>query len=72
MSNGIGLILAVVLAFALVASLSVLVFVIRRSPNRIAVQDSPGETASLPSGAVTQRQLDETVSRLPRAVAIKT
>jgi ribonucrease Y len=60
-SNGIGLILAVVLAFALVASLSVLVFVIRRSPNRIAVQGGPAEMASLQSGAVTQRQLDEAV-----------
>ena len=38
MSNGIGLILAIVLAFALVACLFVLVVVIRRSPARIAAQ----------------------------------
>jgi len=66
-SNGIGLILAIVLAFALVASLFVLVYVIRRSsPDRIAAQQAASlgasaEQASQPSSAATQTQLDEAV-----------
>jgi len=59
--------LAIVLAFALVASLFVLVYVIRRSsPGRIAPQNAAalgasGEQASQPSDAATQTQLDEAV-----------
>jgi len=66
-SNGIGLILAIVLAFALVASLFALVYVIRRSsPDRIAAQNAAAlgasaEQASQPSSAATQTQLDEAV-----------
>src|SRR5215470_1617263 len=66
-SNGIGLILAIVLAFALVASLFVLVYVIRRSsPDRIAAQNAAAqgasaEQASQRSSAATQTQLDEAV-----------
>ncbi len=60
MGNGIGLILAIVLALALVACLSVLVFVIRRSP-RIVAQSSPPESLGEQAGAGTQRQLDEAV-----------
>jgi ribonucrease Y len=66
-SNGIGLILAIVLAFALVASLFALVYVIRRSsPDRIAAQNAAAlgasaEQASQPSSAATQAQLDEAV-----------
>ena len=57
MSNGIGLILAIVLAFALVASLFALVYVIRRSsPARLAAQNAAvlganAEKASQPSPA---------------------
>jgi ribonucrease Y len=58
-SNGIGLVLAIVLAFALVASLSALVFVIRRSPGKIAVVDSANDAAGPQASAATQRQLDE-------------
>jgi ribonucrease Y len=58
--NGIGLILAIVLALALVACLSVLVFVIRRSP-KIAALSSPAEAVGPQASAVTQRQLDEAV-----------
>ena len=67
MSNGIGLILAIVLAFVLVASLFALVYVIRRSsPDRIAAQNpaalgASAEQASQPSSAATQAQLDEAV-----------
>ncbi|HEV2243213.1 MAG TPA: ribonuclease Y [Streptosporangiaceae bacterium] len=67
MSNGIGLILAIVLAFVLVASLFALVYVIRRSsPDRIAAQNAAvlgasAEQASQPSSAATQAQLDEAV-----------
>ena len=67
MSNGIGLILAIVLAFALVASLFALVYVIRRSsPDRIAAQNAAvlgasAEQASQPSSAATQAHLDEAV-----------
>ncbi len=67
MSNGIGLILAIVLAFALVASLFALVYVIRRSsPERIAAQNAAvlgasAQHASQPSSAATQAQLDEAV-----------
>jgi ribonuclease Y len=53
--------LAIVLALALVASLFALVYVIRRSPDRIAAQTATGELASQPSSAATQRQLDEAV-----------
>jgi ribonucrease Y len=66
-SNGIGLILAIVLAFALVASLFALVYVIRRSsPERIAAQNAAvlgasAQHASQPSSAATQAQLDEAV-----------
>jgi ribonuclease Y len=67
-SNGIGLILAIVLAFALVASLFALVYVIRRSsPDRIAAQNAAAALgaragqASQPSSAATQTQLDEAV-----------
>jgi ribonuclease Y len=66
-SNGIGLILAIVLAFALVASLFALVYVIRRSsPDRTAAQNAAtlgasAEQASRPSSAATQTQLDEAV-----------
>jgi ribonucrease Y len=68
-SNGIGLILAIVLAFALVASLFALVYVIRRaSPARVA---APGDAAlsgaseqpSLSSSAATQEHLDEAVQQ---------
>jgi ribonuclease Y len=59
--NGIGLILAIVLAFALVASLFVLVFVIRKAPGRIAAPATPAEPDSLQASAATQRELDEAV-----------
>jgi len=59
--NGVGLILAIVLAFALVASLFALVFVIRRSPGRLTAQMSPAELASLQASETTPRQLDEAV-----------
>jgi ribonuclease Y len=68
-NNGIGLILAIVLAFALVASLFVLVYVIRKSPGRTAAQSGPvqsgtvqsgtGEAISQSSSVATQLQLDE-------------
>jgi ribonuclease Y len=58
--NGIGLILAIVLAFALVACLSALVFVIRRSP-KIAAPSIPGQTVGQPDSVATQRQQDEAV-----------
>ena len=61
MGNGVGLILAIVLAFALVASLFALVFVIRRSPGRLTAQMSPAELASLQASETTPRQLDEAV-----------
>jgi len=60
-SNGIGLILAIVLAFALVACLFVLVFVIRKSPGRLAAQSGPAEVASPQAGELTQRHLDDAV-----------
>ena len=60
MSNGIGLILAVVLAFALVASVSALVFVIRRSPGKVLAADTSTDSATrLQIAEATQRQLDE-------------
>jgi len=71
-SNGIELILAIVLAFALVASLFALVYVIRRSsPDRIAAQNAAvlgasADQASQPSGAATQTQLDEAVRQAER------
>jgi hypothetical protein len=49
-NNGIGLILAIVLAFALVASLFVLVYVIRKSPGRTAAQSGPGLSGTGLSG----------------------
>jgi ribonucrease Y len=58
--NGIGLVLAIVLAFALVACLSVLVFVIRRSP-KIVAPGVPAELVGQQSSAATQVQLDEAV-----------
>jgi ribonucrease Y len=58
--NGIGLILAIVLAFALIACLSVLVFVIRRSP-KIVAPGSPGEAVGQQASAATQQQLDQAV-----------
>jgi ribonucrease Y len=57
--NGIGLVLAIVLAFALVASMSALVFVIRRSPGKIAAVDSANDATGPQVSAATQRQLDE-------------
>ena len=60
MGNGIGLILAIVLAFALVACLSALVFVIRRSP-KIAAPSIPRQTVGQQDSVATQRQLDEAV-----------
>ena len=59
MSNGIGLILAIALA----ASLFALVFVIRKSPGKIAGQSGTAEMTSLHSGAATPQQLEE-ASRL--------
>ncbi len=61
MSNGIGLILAIVLAVALIATLFVLVFVIRRSPGRITPQAGPADLAGPQASEATQRQLDEAV-----------
>ncbi len=61
MSNGIGLILAIVLAVALIATLFVLVFVIRRSPGRITSQAGPADLAGPQASEATQRQLDEAV-----------
>jgi ribonucrease Y len=58
--NGIGLILAVVLAFGLIACVFALVFVIRKSP-RAAALVSPAEASGLQSGAASQRQLDDAV-----------
>ncbi len=55
MSTGIGLILAI----ALVASLFALVFVIRRSPGKIAGQSGTAELTGLHTGAATQQQLEE-------------
>jgi ribonuclease Y len=51
--------LAIVLAFALVASLFVLVFVVRKSPARIAAPATPAESDSVQASVATQRQLDE-------------
>jgi ribonucrease Y len=59
-NNGIGLVLAIVLAFALVACLSVLVFVIRRTP-KIAAVGSPAEPVTQQASAATQQQLDDAV-----------
>src|SRR5580704_8552229 len=58
--NGIGLVLAIVLAFALVACLSVLVFVIRRSP-KILAPASPEQAVGQQASVATQHQLDEAV-----------
>jgi ribonucrease Y len=60
--NGSGLILAIALAFALAASLSALIFVIRRSPGRIIAQGAQASVDDIASGqaaAAAQRQLDE-------------
>jgi ribonuclease Y len=54
-STGIGLILAI----ALVASLFALVFVIRRSPGKIAGPSGTAELTGLQAGAATQQQLEE-------------
>jgi ribonucrease Y len=54
-SNEIGLILAI----ALVAALFALVFVIRRSPGKIAGQNGATAAPGLQAGAATQQQLDE-------------
>jgi ribonucrease Y len=68
-SNGIGLILAIVLAFALVASLFALVYVIRRaSPARVAAPgdvslSGTSEQPSPSSSAATQEHLDEAVQQ---------
>ena len=61
MSDGIGLILAIVLAFALVASVSALVFVIRKSPGKVMAADAATDSAAtrLQVAEATQRQLDE-------------
>ncbi|HTS98282.1 MAG TPA: ribonuclease Y [Streptosporangiaceae bacterium] len=61
MSTGIGLILAIVLAVVLIATLFVLVLVIRRSPGRITSQAGPAELAGPQASENTQRQLDEAV-----------
>src|SRR6202050_2045135 len=58
--NGIGLVLAIVLAFALVACLSVLVFVIRRTP-KIVAPGTPEQAVGQQASAATQHQLDEAV-----------
>ena len=62
MSNGSGLILAIVLAFALAASLSALIVVIRRSPAKITVQEARhglDDAASLKVSAAGQQKLEE-------------
>ena len=56
--NGIGLVLAIVLALALVACLFALVFVIRRSP-RIVAPSAPAEAVGQQASAATPLQLDE-------------
>src|SRR6204780_3601623 len=58
--NGIGLVLAIVLAFGLVACLSVLVFVIRRAP-KIVAPGTPEQAVGQPASAATQQQLDQAV-----------
>jgi ribonucrease Y len=61
-SNGSGLILAIVLAFALAASLSALIVVIRRSPAKITVQEAQpalDDAASLKASAAGQQKLEE-------------
>src|SRR3984885_7452843 len=58
--NGIGLVLAIVLAFALVACLSVCVFGIRRSP-KILAPASPEQAVGQQASVATQHQLDEAV-----------
>jgi ribonucrease Y len=59
-SNGIG-ILAIVLAFAVIACLVGIFSLVRRSPSRIAAPAAPAETAGAQAGEATQRQLDEAV-----------
>jgi ribonucrease Y len=59
-SNGIG-ILAIVLAFAVIACLFGMFFMVRRSSARIAAQAAPAQKASAEAGEATQRQLDEAV-----------
>jgi len=61
-SNGSGLILAIVLAFALAASLSALIVVIRRSPAKITVQEAQpalDDAASPKASAASQHKLEE-------------
>jgi ribonucrease Y len=59
-SNGIG-ILAIVLAFAVIACLVGIFLLVRRSPSRIAAQASPAETVGTQASEATQRQVDEAV-----------
>src|SRR5580698_4308138 len=63
-SNGIG-ILAIVLAFAVIACLFGMFVMVRRSSARLAPQAQPqpqqAETASAAASEATQRQLDEAV-----------
>jgi ribonucrease Y len=67
--NGTGLVLAIVLAFALIACLSALVFVIRRSP-KIMAPGSPGQAVGQQASAATQRQLDEAVRQADQLRAL--
>ncbi len=62
MSNGFGLILAIVLAFALAASLSALIVLIRRSPAKITVQEAQaalGDAVSPTVTAASEQKLEE-------------
>jgi len=59
-SNGIG-ILAIVLAFAVIACLFGIFVMVRRSPARLTPPAEPAETTSAQPTEVTQRQLDEAV-----------
>ena len=60
MSNGIG-ILAIVLAFAVIACLFGMFVMVRRSSARLAPQPESAETPSAQASEATQRQLDEAV-----------
>jgi ribonucrease Y len=59
-SNGIG-ILAIVLAFAVIACLFGMFFMVRRSSARIPPQATLAETAGAQTSEASQRQLDEAV-----------
>jgi len=59
-SNGIG-ILAIVLAFAVIACLFGMFVMVRRSSARLAPQPESAETPSAQASEATQRQLDEAV-----------